>query len=701
MYSVGIDVGGTHTDLVVLDQKTGQLHVNKAPTSVDDPSRGAINALVALCADAEISPNTIDHFMHGTTVATNIALEHNGARTGLITTEGFRDILHIARHKRPQTFSLQLDLPWQRNPLVPRRWRMTVPERIIPPGEILRTLDEDAVRIAVEFLLSEGVEAIAVCFLHSYLNSAHEARTVEIIQEMAPDLFVCASYVVVPQYREYERFSTTALNAYIGPKTARYLRSMDQELKTQGVGADLHLMQSSGGAATLQAAEARPVNLLMSGPAGGLIGGIWVGKSARYDSVITLDVGGTSADIGVAPNGEILYKHILDTRLGDYHAMVPMAELDTIGAGGGSIAYVDSGGQFQVGPRSAGADPGPSCYGTGGTEPTATDCMLALGWIDPDNFLGGRTKLHPEMARKAIQDNLCGPLGMSVEAAASGAIRILTHSMIQACEINSVRRGYDPRDFALVAFGGAGPLFACEIAREMNIPAVIIPPTPGLTSALGLLASDVTYEQSRTVMASSANPETELLEADFAKLEVVILGQLRDDGFQDADIEITRQVDCRYAGQGYELRSDAPEGPVDAAYLEAIRAGFDAAHLRQYGKDFPEKQVQIVNIRIQGRGRTVPLQATTSVMADDADPINAKTGSRLAYYLQEGEPIGLQTPSFDRLKLHPGHKLIGPAIVDQMDTTTVIPPGFGGVVDASGNIVLKPRAEVCHETFGN
>jgi len=691
MYSVGIDVGGTHTDLVILDQVSGQLHVNKAPTSVDDPSRGAIQALMALCTQADISPQSINHFMHGTTVATNIALEHNGARTGLITTAGFRDILHIARHKRPQTFSLQLDLPWQRNPLVPRRWRMTVPERIIPPGEVLRPLDEDAVRTAVEHLLSERVEAIAVCFLHSYLNSTHEARAIEIVKEMAPDLFVCASHIVVPQYREYERFSTTALNAYIGPKTARYLRSMEQELKAHSVGADLHLMQSSGGAATLQAAEARPVNLLMSGPAGGLIGGIWVGKSAGYNSVITLDVGGTSADIGVAPNGEILYKHILDTRLGDYHAMVPMAELDAIGAGGGSIAYVDSGGQFQVGPRSAGADPGPCCYGTGGTEPTATDCMLALGWIDPSNFLGGRTKLYTELSRKSIKDNLCGPLSMSVEAAASGAIRILTHSMIQACEINSVRRGYDPRDFALVAFGGAGPLFACEIAREMNIPTVIIPPSPGLTSALGLLASDVIYEQSRTVMGSSSNPEPSQLEADFSKLEIDILHQLRTDGFQESDIEITRQVDCRYAGQGYELRSDAPKGSVNTDYLEAIRLGFDAAHLRQYGKNFPEKPIQIVNIRIQGRGRTVPLQAITFVTADNPDADVAKTGSRIANYLKDGELVALQTPCYDRTKLQPGHHLNGPAIVDQMDSTTVIPPGFGGGVDASGNIVLKPN----------
>src|SRR5436190_5120124 len=438
MLRVGVDIGGTHTDLVLIDEARDAITVHKIPTTVADPSVGTVAALVDLCDMAGVDTAAIDYFMHGTTVATNIALEHNGAKTGLITTEGFRDILHIARHKRPQTFSLQLDLPWQTHPLVPRRRRIGVKERVLPPGDVLVPLDEAAARAAVRKLVAEGVEAIAVCFLFSFLNPGHERRVGEIVTEEAPGIFVSLSHEVVPQYREYERFSTTALNSYVGPKTAVYLGRLAGHLADKGVKAGLHLMQSSGGAATHEGAAKRPVMLLMSGPAGGLLGGIWVGKSAGFDSVITLDVGGTSADIGVAPGGEVLYKHILDTRLGDYHAMVPMAEVDSIGAGGGSIAYLGSGGQFQVGQRSAGSEPGPCCYGRGGSEPTATDCMVALGRIDPDSFLGGRVPLKRELATKAIAEKLAKPLGQSIEEAAVGAIKILTHNMVQAIEINSV-----------------------------------------------------------------------------------------------------------------------------------------------------------------------------------------------------------------------------------------------------------------------
>ena len=684
---VGVDVGGTHTDLVMLGPDG--LSVAKAPTTVADPALGTLETLTAHCAERGIAAAEVARFAHGTTVATNIALEHAGARVGLITTHGFRDILHIARHKRPQTFSLQLDLPWQSHPLVPRRWRLTVPERIAPPGEILVPLDEDAVRAAVRQLVADGVEAIAVCFLHAYLNPVHEARAGEIVAEEAPGLFLSLSHRIVPQYREYERFSTAALNAYVGPRTARYLGRMEGALREAGLGAGIHLMQSSGGAATLQAAMERPVTLLMSGPAAGLIGGIWVGRTAGCDSVITLDVGGTSADIGVAPGGEILTKHILDTRLGDYAAMVPMAEIEAIGAGGGSIAWIDSGGQFHVGPRSAGADPGPCCYGRGGTEPTATDAMVTLGWLDPERFLGGRMTLRPDLAERAIAERIAAPLGMTVPEAAAGAIRILTHSMVQACEINSVRRGYDPRDFALVAFGGAGPLFAAEIARELGVPRVVIPPAPGLTSALGLLATDIAYDRAQTVMLSTDAPEGDALQAAFDALESGIAAQLAADGFAPTDTVLARQAECRYAGQGYELPVPVPPGPVTPEMWEEIRTRFDAAHARRYGKDFPGKPVRIVNIRVAGTGRMPPLAAPSPEPAPDPDPQAARTTTRPATFPGAAGPQTHDTPRYDRDRLAPGHRLTGPAIVDQMDTTTVIPPGVAAHVDAAGNLVME------------
>jgi N-methylhydantoinase A/oxoprolinase/acetone carboxylase beta subunit len=691
MKRVGVDVGGTHIDLVLVDDERGEVVVHKVPTTVGDPSVGAIAGLDELCRQAGIAPGAIDYFMHGTTIATNIILEHNGARCGLITTEGFRDVLHIARHKRPHNFSLQLDLPWQKHELVPRRRRKTVRGRIAgADGAVLVPLDEEAVRRAARELAAAGVESIAICFLFSFLNPSHERRAAEIVAEEAPGVPLSLSHEVVPLYREYERFSTTCLNAYVGPRSARYLENFDRALREIGMNAGLHLMQSSGGCATLDGAKRRAVTLLMSGPVGGLLGGIWVGASAGFPSVISLDVGGTSADIGVAPDGEVRFKHLLDTRIGAYHAMVPMAEVDTIGAGGGSIAYVDAGGQFQVGPRSAGADPGPCCYGRGGTEPTATDCQLVLGRLDPGGFLGGRLALDAGLARRAVETKLAAPLGMSVEDAALAAIRILTHGMVQAIEVNSVRKGYDPREFALVAFGGAGPLFGCDIARELSIPVVIVPPAPGLTSALGLLTSDVAYDFSTTQIQNLARPELARLAAAVADLEARALDQLERDGLRGDAVALVRHAECRYAGQGYELRAQAPGGAVDAAFVAAVVRAFHAAHRREYGRDFPEKDVELVNVRVVGVGR-IPRIAPGRVADGDATPAAAAlVGRRRVIFEAGGRAVPHEAAIYARAELRAGNRIEGPAIVQQMDTTTVIPPGVPATVDRCGNLLVRP-----------
>ena len=689
MKRVGVDVGGTHTDLVLVDDETGEIAVHKVPTSVRDPSLAAISALGELCSRSGCSVSDVDYFMHGTTIATNIILEHRGARVGLITTEGFRDVIHIARHKRPHNFSLQLDLPWQTYPLVRRHDRLTVKERIVgPSGDILAPLDEEAVRQAARHLVASGVEAIAICFMCSFINPAHEQRAKEIVEEEAPGLFVSASHDVVPQYREYERFSTTCLNTFVGPKTARYLNHLADALRDKGLQTELHLMQSSGGCATLEAATTRPVTLLMSGPVGGLLGGIWAGRTAGFDNVISLDVGGTSADIGVAPNGQMQFKHLLDTRIGDYHAMVPMAEVDSIGAGGGSIAYVDAGGQFQVGPRSAGADPGPCCYDRGGIEPAATDCQVVLGRINPEGFLGGRLPLKPALAREAIERKLARPLGMSVEEAALGAIKILNHSMVQAIEINSIRRGYDPREFALVAFGGAGPLFACEIARELAIPAVVVPTHPGLTSALGLLTSDISYDYSRTLWQALGSTDIDRLRSAFAELEARARDQLVRDGFAPGDVTFLRLADCRYQGQGYELRVDAPGGPIDAAFAAALVDGFHAAHERRYGSHSPGRPVDLVNIRVVGVGRIPHLAGRLIAKGEATPPPGAAAGTRDVVFEVDGRPKPLPAAVFRREALLAGNVIVGPAIVEQMDTTTVIPPGLSARVDEHGNIII-------------
>ena len=381
MKRLGVDVGGTFTDLIYVDDDAGQILVHKLPTTPEDPSQGTVAGIRELTANAGSSPAELNQVFHGTTIATNIVIEHNGAQVGLITTEGYRDILHIARHKKPLNFSNYQDLPWQRYPIVRRRYRLTVPERITRDGSVLVELDEAKAREQVAKLKEAGVESVAVCFLFSFLNPEHEARVAEIVREEFPEAFLSVSSEVLPQYREYERFSTVCLNAYIGPRVSGYVRRLEEELEAMDVGTGLHLMTSASGVATAEGAVARPVNLLMSGPVAGVVGGIWAGRQAGYDNVITLDVGGTSADIGLAQDGKLRMKHLLDTRVGPYQAMIPMVDVDTIGAGGGSIAYVDTGGIFRVGPRSAGAAPGPAAYGRGGTEATATDAMVNLGWL--------------------------------------------------------------------------------------------------------------------------------------------------------------------------------------------------------------------------------------------------------------------------------------------------------------------------------
>ena len=690
MIRIGVDVGGTFTDLVLIDDTDGTVNLNKVPTTPDDPSVGSIEGALELCRNANVQPEAVEQFFHGTTIATNIVLEHNGAKTGMLTTEGYRDILHIARHKRPYNFSIQQDLPWQKYPLVQRRHRLPVRERIAAPaGAVLTPLDEEQVREAVRRLKKARVEAVAVCLMFSFLNPEHEQRIGEIVREEWPEIYLSLSHEVIPQYREYERFSTTCLNAYVGPKTARYVQNLAQALKANRFGTELLLMQSSGGAATVEGAVERPVSLLMSGPVAGLIGGIWAAKLAGHPNAITLDVGGTSADIGVAPDGRMTMKHLLDTKIGDYQAMIPMVDIDTIGAGGGSIAYVDSGGLFRVGPRSAGAVPGPCCYGRGGELPTTTDCHAVLGRFNPDNFLGGKMTLRADLSRQAIEAHLCRPLDMSVEEAALGAVKILNHSMIQSIEMNSVRKGYDPREFALVAFGGAGPLHGCEVAMELAIPTVIIPPSPGLTSALGLLATDISYDFSQTQFQLLSAPDIGRIGEDFARLERQAEGQLERD-----DIPLDRRVylriaECRYQGQGYELRVQAPSGPIDQEFIAGLIAEFHRTHDREYSRHFEDKDVELVNIRLVAVGR-IPDLAPPGLPEGGPQPdAGAQTSAREVIFDEGGRPLAVSTPHYDRSRLKAGNVIEGPAIVEQADTTTLIPPNLTATVDPCGNLVIN------------
>jgi len=699
MKRIGVDVGGTFTDLIYVDDEKGTVLVHKTPSTPADPSIATVEGIATLCEMAKIKPSELDQVFHGTTVATNIVIEHNGAEVGMITTRGYRDILHIARHKKPMNFSLWQNLPWQAFPIARRRNRLTVNERILADGSIQIPLDDREVRAAVRKLKAAQVESVAVCLLFSFLNDVHEKRVAKIVREEFPEAYISVSSEVIPQYREYERFSTVALNAFIGPKVSNYVKRFDAELRKMGVKTGVQLMTSAAGVATPKAAIERPVNLLMSGPIAGVVGGIWAGKVADEPNVITLDVGGTSADIGLAQDGKLHMKHLLDTKVGPYQAMIPMVDVDTIGAGGGSIAYIDSGGIFRVGPRSAGATPGPAAYDQGGTEPTATDAIIALGWLRPELFLGGKKDLRVDLARKAIDSKIAKPLKMSTEEAALGIFKVLVHSMVDAIEQSSVRKGFDPREFALVAEGGGGPLFASHIAPEVGVKHVLVPNYPGITAALGLLTTDLVYEYTKTsyVMASelAANPKASaLLAKQFAVLEKEAMKQFAADKVAKSRIRLERVVDARYEGQGYELRVDAKGGAINAAWIKDIKNRFHDIHEREFSRRFEGADVQIANIRVRAIGEMPGLKPTLVKKGTATPPQGALKLTADAWFEKAGKLAKFKTKFYERTELRAGNHISGPAIITQFDSTSVVPPGYTADVDKHGNLIIKYSAAV-------
>ena len=690
MQLIGIDVGGTFTDLVYTDTEVGVTIVHKVPTTAPDPAPGVIEGLRQLGERFGVDGSGISHVLHGTTVATNAVLEHEGALTGVLTTAGFRDVLHIGRHWRPENYSIQLEIPWQERPFALRRHRFTVPERIVPPsGETLVPLDEDAVRMAAASLREEGVESVAVCFLFSYLNPSHEERACEIVLEELPGAFVVSSAAIAPQFREFERFTTAAMTAFVGPRVRGYVENLAAGLEQSGIAGELHIMGSHGGVATASAAAERPIMTLMSGPAAGVLGGAWAGALSGHDRLITFDVGGTSADIGIVIDGEQRTALSRDTWIAGYPVLVPMLEIATIGAGGGSIASVDEGGSFNVGPRSAGSIPGPAAYAKGGTEPTVTDANLVLGRLDPENFLGGEMALDRDAAQRAIGD-LAGDLELAPTEAAEGVLTILNANMANEIRARTVQKGLDPRDFALVAFGGAGPLHGAEVAAMLEIPEVIVPPHPGITSASGLLTTDLRYEELQTEFQLQGSVDLDRLNADFDALEHTLLQRHEADEFAAGTVTLSRSADVRYLGQGYELRAPVPAGHLDDAALERFFADFHAAHQLEYGHSFPDSPIEIVNIRLVGIAAMPKIGAPTVEGGDSLEAARTRKGSCL--FRVDGELRPFEVPYFERDELPLDTAVEGPAIILQRDTTTVVPPGWIATREPTGNIVLTREA---------
>lgn len=681
MIVVGVDIGGTFTDLMLYDTGSGAVRAHKVPSTPAEPERAMIDGLTELCSLAGVAPGDVGAVYHGTTVATNAVLTHEGAEAGMITNRGFRDVVHIGRHQRPLHYSIMQDIPWQARPFVKRRHRKTVGGRIAPPsGAELEPLDEEGVRRAARELHEAGVTAVAVCFLFSYLDPEHERRAAAIAAEEMPGAFITASAEVFPQFREFERFTTAAMNAFIGPKTGNYLERLAASLGENGVPGELHVMMSNGGVASAAQAARRPVTLMLSGPAAGVLGGLWAGELDGRRRLITFDMGGTSADIGIVTERGVVEAQARDTQVAGYPLLVPMIDIHTIGAGGGSIAYRDHGGAFRVGPRSAGATPGPAAYGNGGTEPTVTDANVVLGRIDPDRFLGGEMPLDRAAAEAAV-GALADSLGLSPHEAAEGIITIANANMATAIRSRTIQKGHDPREFTLVAFGGAGPLHAAEVADSLGTPEVLVPPFPGITAATGLLTSDLKYDQMRTVFMVEGAVDAARIDRELAGIAAELRERLHDDGVTAEDVSVTAALDCRYMGQGYELRVPLPDGRFD----EAAFAEFRRLHEQEYGHAFPSP-VEIVNLRVTATGVRPKVER---VPVSEGTLEEALLGEGDGVFRVDGALTTLTTRYYDRARLPIGTPFPGPAVVFQRDTTVLVPPGWRASAQASGNLILE------------
>ena len=675
-YRVTVDTGGTFSDFVYLDEATGAVTIAKVASTPDDPSRAIIEGVEGLLAQG-VAPADIAFFCHGTTVGTNALLEGKGARTGLLVTEGFRGIYPVGEQSRPYgpaIFDVMFDKP---EPLVPQSRTGEARERVDFRGQVLRDLDEPALRATVRALNAERVESIAVCLLFSFLHPAHEQRVRGIVMEEMPDCSVSLSSEVLPQIREYFRLSTTVINAYLQPILARYIAQLDARLSAARITTrQKYIMQSNGGMATFSAAARRAVTTVLSGPAGGVTAGAYACRMTGTQNLITFDMGGTSCDVALIRDGEpsVASRGKIEGR----DLAVPMMDINTVSAGGGTIARVDRFGTLQVGPDSAGAMPGPACYGRGGAAPTITDCNLLLGLLSPDNFLGGRMRLDATAARAAVE-RVARPLAMDAMAAAEGIVRIIDVKMAEAIKAISTMRGHDLRDFMLLAFGGAGPVHAARVARDLGMAGVIVPLYPGVFSAIGLLMSDVKhdYVQSKMDPISALAPAD--VEAMFARLAGHALAELCDDGFGEAQIGLQRAVDMRYAGQGYEITI-----PSDtAADLAQLRAAFDARHQAMFGHSAPEEPVEIVSYRVRGIGKVPPVEM----------PRFARAGTSLGGALRENRQVRfdretIACPVYQREKLDVGLRIAGPAVLEQLDCTTVICPGQVARVDEWKNLIV-------------
>jgi N-methylhydantoinase A len=690
-YRLGVDIGGTFTDLVIQDATSGMIQTLKVPSTPDDPSEAVLNAIRQAGDPRELGIDlaAVTQLIHSTTVASNTILQGVGARTGLLVTDGFRDLLDIRRHKRYALF----DAAYRKvRPLAERRLTFGIPERMDAQGGVVEPLDEARVRDAISALAAEEVEAIAICFLFSFVNDAHEKRAEAIVREMLPGCFVSRSSKIYPQYREYERASTTVVNSYLGPRVSRYIDRLSGEVKGTGVSAPLQLMQSNGGIIAAAEASAYPCRIVESGPAACVIAAAYFGSLLGHENIIAFDMGGTTAKAGLIENGRVRLAAGQEvgtgmnmSRLlqgGGYFVGAATIDLAEVGAGGGSIVRLDEGNVLKVGPQSAGAVPGPICYAKGGKRVTITDANVLLNRIPADHFLGGRMRLDVERARAAVDGELAKPLGISSEEVCGAIIEIANANMLKMLRIVSVEQGYDPQDFCLIPSGGSGPVHAVELAEELGIREVIVPPAPGLLSSQGLLSADIRYDFRRTfVAAAEAVPLAEL---------GAVAAELREEGARaiagydlPADrIDVTLSADMRYLGQAYEINVPLGSDHVDETVRHGVIEAFHLAHERIYGRRHAEGSVQFVNLLLSVTGR---VQAVRHPEMDEAD--GAPVPLKRARTWFRGQPFD-DCPCYDRDDIRAGHQWQGPAVVAGQDSTIVIPPGWSARCDRFGNLLI-------------
>lgn len=688
-FRVGIDVGGTFTDLVAYDPGSGMLAFLKVHTTPGDPSEGVLHCFRQFKPASPRLP-AIGELAHATTIATNTLLEKKGARTCLLTTRGFEDILELRRHNRPEMYNLFQEIS---PPLVPRHLRIGITERLDAGGNVLVPMEENELLDSIKKIQSQGIESVAICFLHAYANPIHEKRAMEEIIEHLPHVFVSCSHEVWPEFREYERTSTTVLNAYIRPSVDRYLEKMAKELSEEGVEA-FSVMKSNGGVTSAENARHFPVHLIESGPAAGMVSAAWLGRGLGFGNIIALDVGGTTAKAGIITEGtpKITSEFHADSLhhgipVGGYPVRSPVIDLVEIGAGGGSIAWIDKAGILKVGPQSAGAVPGPACYGLGGTEPTVTDANLILGFLNPEYFHGGRTKLYEEEAEKTVYDRIGKFYGWSPEEAAAAIIRIAKANLIEMVRLVSIRKGFDPRDFSLLAYGGAGPLHASFIAKDLNIGQTLVPPLAGVFSALGLLVAGVRHDLVRTrpyltdEMPRSAGPKM------FGGLEGQMMDLLKREGRDLRKVSMFRSVDLRYLGQVSELTLPIVGDLGSPEEILSLKGQFEEKYKASFHYILPGSRIEVVNFKLTATIDDTTPRTEGFFQNAPEPPGTGKSSPRKIFDDQRGE--FMEVPGYRMEHLRPGDKINGPAIIDAMDTTVYILEDQRGFLDERRCLVIK------------